>query len=68
MSKALQDLYIYCTYSLALLNIVWDFEFVKSVIIFLATMVLLIIQIKVHLKRLKKEDSKDSNSDISKKN
>jgi len=68
MSKAIQDLYIYCTYSLALLNIVWDFEFVKSVIIFAATMCLLIIQIKLHLKRLRKEDDHDSDSDIPKKN
>ena len=61
MSKVTQEIYLTCTYGLAFFNIVIDFELIKSVIIFIATMILLIIQIKLHLKRLRKEDENEEN-------
>lgn len=71
MSKIADKIYLFGTYLVAVSNIVLTFDFIKSVIIFIATMVLLIVQIKLHLKRLRKEnenDEKNGNNENPKKN
>jgi hypothetical protein len=67
MSKIVDRIYLAGTYLVALFNMVITFELIKSIIIFLATMFLLVIQIKIHLKRLRKEDNNDD-LDVPKKN
>lgn len=66
MSKVADKIMLIGTYMCAIFNLTWDFELIKSIIIFIATMALLIIQIKVHLKRLKKENEKEDNSNAKK--
>lgn len=67
MSKIADKIYLAGTYLVAFFNMVWTFELVKSIIIFVATMFLLLIQIRLHLRRLRKEDEMD-NKDNPKKN
>ena len=66
MTKATEYLSLIGTFSMAAVNIFGTFEIVKSVIIFLLTVVLFGIQFKIHLKRLKRENEKDKEN--SKKN
>lgn len=67
MSKIADKIYLFGTYLVAFFNLVLTFEFVKGLIIFIATMTLLIIQIRIHWRRLKKEENNDQ-TDVPKKN
>lgn len=48
------------TYGIASAAIAVDFESIKSVVLFAGAMFLLILQIKIHLIKLKKEKKNDS--------
>lgn len=68
MSKITEKIYLFGTYMIATMNFVLSFEFIKGLVIFLATMILLIIQIRIHWIRLKKEEDKEQNNTLPKKN
>lgn len=68
MSKITDKIYLFGTYMIATMNFVLSFEFIKGLVIFLATMILLIIQIRIHWIRLKKEEDKEQNNTLPKKN
>lgn len=59
MSRMTYKIYLLGTYFMSAINIAWSFERIKSVIIFVATIILLFIQIKLHYKRLKKEEEEE---------
>lgn len=67
MSKITEKIYLFGTYMIATMNFVLSFEFIKGLIIFIATMILLIIQIRIHWRRLKKEEA-NSDKEFPKKN
>lgn len=55
MSKLTEKLYALGAYFLTGINIAWDFESVKSVVLFIGALTLLVLQIRLHLIRIEQE-------------
>jgi hypothetical protein len=55
MSKLSDKIYLLGTYLVTSLNIALDFETSKSIILFVGAMVLLFLQIRLHVIRIRKE-------------
>lgn len=66
MSKLSEKIYLIGTYFVTSINLVTDFETIKSVVLFIGAIVLLSLQIRLHVIRIRKEKEKDK--DNSKKN
>lgn len=59
MHYVTERIYNLCTYGLTIAGIAVNFESFKSVVLFIGALVLLALQIRLHLIRIKKEkDSK----------
>lgn len=56
MGRVSQGITIVMTYFLSVFSMALSFELIKNIILFVLTTILLIIQIRIHLKRLKKEN------------
>jgi len=65
MATIAQRIYSFFTYGLVGLNFIVDFEFIKSLFLFLGALFLLILQIKIHWIKLRKEKGQTDYKNIS---
>ena len=67
MSKITETIYLLGTYLVAGFSLFLNFESIKNIIVFVLTVVLICIQIKIHVKKLKRENQIDKEN-LAKKN